>query len=104
MLAAALVILVAQPSNGAPRDDAQILQQLGYLAGQAVACDFEEPDVAARVATALADKMGHADEASHQLVADMALSAAARPCAAPPGRIDEIRTNWGRMRRRAGVE
>ena len=81
-----------------------MLQQLGIVAGQAVACDIEEPDVAARVAMALTDKMGRGEEASHEIVVEAALRAAARPCAAPPGRLDEIRTNWSVMRKRADIE
>ncbi|MFC7053062.1 hypothetical protein ACFQI3_10225 [Hansschlegelia quercus] len=103
MYAAALLILIAQSSEGARHDDAAVLQQLGFIAGQAVACDIEEPDIAARVAIALADKMGRDDEASRELVVETALRAAAMPCAAPPDRLDEIRTGWSVMRRRAGV-
>ncbi|QZO00681.1 hypothetical protein [Chenggangzhangella methanolivorans] len=59
---------------------------------------------AAQVATAMADAMGLSDETSHKLMVDQALSAAAQPCAAPAGRLEEIRSNWKAMRRRAGLE
>lgn len=96
MLAPCVVALAA--------DDVQLLRQLGYVAGQAVACDIEEPDIAAQVATAMADAMGLTDEASHTVMIDQALRAAAGPCAAPAGRLEEVRTNWKAMRRRAGLD
>lgn len=97
-------MLAAQPVVAQPTDDAQLLRQLGYVAGQAVACDIEQPDVAAQVATAMADAMGLTDEASHRLMKDQALSAAAQPCAAPVGRLEEIKANWKAMRKRAGLD
>lgn len=102
--AAAFVPLLALTAPAFASDDEQILRQLGYVAGQAVACDIEEPDVAARVAAAMAEAMGLKDEASHQIMAAQALRAAAGPCAAPAGRLDEIKANWRAMRRRTGLD
>jgi hypothetical protein len=102
--AAALFLVLVQPTSTLASDDDQMLRQLGYVAGQAVACDIEEPDVAAQVATSMADAMALTDEASHEVMVDQALRAAAGPCAAPAGRLDEIKANWRAMRRRAGLD
>jgi hypothetical protein len=102
--AAALLLVLVQSAPALASDDEQMLRQLGYVAGQAVACDIEEPDVAAQVATAMTDAMGLTDEASHKVMVDQALRAAAGPCAAPAGRLDEIKANWKAMRKRAGLD
>ncbi|PZQ19286.1 MAG: hypothetical protein DI565_02610 [Ancylobacter novellus] len=98
------VMLVSAPAMAQPADDIRLLRQLGYVAGQAVACDIEQPEIAAQVATAMADAMGLKDETSHRLMTDQALNAAAEPCAAPAGRLDEIKANWKSMRKRAGID
>lgn len=102
--ALALAMLIPLPVFAQATDDVRVLRQLGYVAGQAVACDVEQPDVAAQVATAMADAMGLKDEGSHRLMIEQALGAAAQPCSSPPGRLEEIRTNWKAMRKRAGID
>ncbi|WP_271202232.1 hypothetical protein [Methylopila turkensis] len=97
-------MVTMQPVAAQTADDTQLLRQLGFVAGQAVACDIEEPDVAAQVATAMADAVGLIDEASHRVMTEQALLAAAQPCAAPAGRLGEITSNWKAMRRRAGLD
>lgn len=102
--AALLFSLIASAAISQPYDDAALMKQMGFLAGQAVACGLDRREVAAAVTDRVVDAMGYDDAASRTIVADAAKTAEAegcRPLAEENRR--QFESVWAGLKRKAGV-
>lgn len=97
----AAVCLVAAPAAAQPYSDEALLQQLGVLAGQAVACRLDTPDIASAVALRSADAMGYGDATTRQIIEGAAEKSRAEGCIAPDR--ERAAAFWATIKRRVGL-
>ena len=80
------------------------MKQVGFLAGQAVACELDRREVAAAVTHRMVDAMGYEDAASRTIVADGARASEAEGCRPPAGENRrQFESIWAALKRKAGV-
>jgi hypothetical protein len=93
------------PGFAQPANDEVSLRQLGFVAGQAVACKLTDVVSAKIVIVRAADAMGYGDDETLKKATDAAESSLAEGCRPlSPQARREFETGWVELRRRTGVK
>ncbi|MDR4305668.1 hypothetical protein IHQ68_03400 [Chelatococcus sambhunathii] len=94
--------ILAGAATAQPYDDRALLRQLGFVAGQAVICRLDPPEVASLVMRRIADGWGYGDEETRALLDETSRDSQIGGCTIPDA--EGAAKVWRDLKLRANVD